>query len=898
VRPSNGDYYIGEGVAMRFSEDEFRRLINTIPALAWSGSSDGSVESFNRNWLEYTGLSLKEALGWGWKVAIHPDDLPRMLERIQGAINSGQPFEVEGRVRRYDGEFRRFLLRGSSLHDESGRVLKWYGTYTSLEDLASSLKQAEHVLDESEQNFRQIVDGIPGMVGVMNAEGEIEFVNKPILDYFGKPLEELKNWSNAIHPDDLQKALGAWMHSVKTGDRYDVDHRILRADGVYRWHNASGLALRDAEGRVVRWQILVTDIDERKRAEENHRRSEAYLSEAQQLSHTGSFGWDVGSGALYWSPETFRIFEYEPTKITIEQALHRIHPADMMAVEQLMDRITRDKTDCDLELRLLMPDGSVKYLRVVGRPRMDEWGSWEFVGAVTDITERKRAEDSLRRSEDALRADIEARKQVEANLLKNEAYLLEVQALTRTGSFRLDVATGKVTASPEALRQYAPQPDEDPSKPEFWFGRLHPEDSKRSIDLYEYSLRQGTDYEVEYRIVLPTGAVQHEHVIGHPILNGKGELIEVVGTVAEINQRVHAREKLEAAFAEIKGLKDRLQKENVALREEIDRSSLFDEIVGSSEPLRRVQIQVAKVAPADATVLILGETGTGKELMARAVHRRSKRSSEAFIPVNCAAIPHSLIASELFGHEKGAFTGAVERRIGRFESADKGTIFLDEIGELPAETQAILLRVLQEREFQRVGGTRPIRVDVRVVAATNRDLKADVEVGKFRQDLYYRLSVFPIQVPSLRERADDIPLLVEYFIARYAQRAGKRIEEIEKDTLDLLRDYHWPGNIRELQNVVERAVILSEGGTFSLDENWLTTPPADTAAPVNISFEGMLRLSEERQKELIEGALSASGGRVSGAYGAARKLGIPRQTLESKIATLGIDKNRYKSRQG
>src|SRR5207248_9977217 len=236
---------------------------------------------------------------------------------------------------------------------------------------------------------------------------------------------------------------------------------------------------------------------------------------------------------------------------------------------------------------------------------------------------------------------------------------------------------------------------------------------------------------------------------------------------------------------------ERIQKENLVLREEIDHSSMFEEIVGSSEALRKVLEQVAKVAPVDSTVLILGETGTGKELIARAIHKRSKRSSRAFIRVNCGAIPQSLIASELFGHEKGAFTGALQRRLGRFELADGGTIFLDEIGELPAETQIAPLRVLQEGEFERVGSSQPISVNVRVLAATNRDLKAAVATGTFRQDLFYRLNVFPVQLPSLRERADDVPLLVEYLIERYAKKAGKKIRNIRTKTLELFQAYDW-----------------------------------------------------------------------------------------------------------
>jgi formate hydrogenlyase transcriptional activator len=348
-----------------------------------------------------------------------------------------------------------------------------------------------------------------------------------------------------------------------------------------------------------------------------------------------------------------------------------------------------------------------------------------------------------------------------------------------------------------------------------------------------------------------------------------------------------------------KQAEQRVRNENLALREEIDRSSMYEAIVGSSGALRRVILQIDKVAPTDSTVLISGETGTGKELIASAIHKRSKRSARAFIRVNCAAIPPSLIASELFGHEKGAFTGALQRRVGRFESADGGTIFLDEIGELSPEVQIALLRVLQEREFERVGSSQTISVDVRVLAATNRHLEAAVSAGTFREDLFYRLNVFPIRVPSLRERKDDIPLLVEYLVERYAKRAGKRISHIKKKTLDLFQAYDWPGNIRELQNVVERAVILCDGETFSVDEVWLQRKSTGLSGPLQVSRAGILAAEKiefaDRERKAIEAALADCQGRVSGPHGAAAKLGIPHQTLESKIASLGIDKRRFKA---
>ena len=350
-----------------------------------------------------------------------------------------------------------------------------------------------------------------------------------------------------------------------------------------------------------------------------------------------------------------------------------------------------------------------------------------------------------------------------------------------------------------------------------------------------------------------------------------------------------SRRALSISVGDGEGLKDQFERENIVLREEIDKTSMFEEIVGASPLLRRLLAHVSKVAPTDSTVLITGETGTGKELIARAIHKRSRRSSGAFVSVNCAAIPPSLIASELFGHEKGAFTGAVQRRQGRFELADGGTIFLDEVGELSSEIQAMLLRVLQEREFDRVGGGRPIPTNVRVIAATNRDLESAIEDNTFRSDLFYRLNVFPLEMPALRDRREDIPLLTEYFTHRLAKRAGKKINKIRKETLNLLQSYDWPGNVRELQNVVERAIIVSESDSLDIDERWFSVPARQglTALPPRPALVA-------REKDAIEDALMASKGRVSGPFGAAARLGIPSSTLESKIKTLDIDKRRFK----
>jgi formate hydrogenlyase transcriptional activator len=422
-----------------------------------------------------------------------------------------------------------------------------------------------------------------------------------------------------------------------------------------------------------------------------------------------------------------------------------------------------------------------------------------------------------------------------------------------------------------------------------WTSVIHPEDVEPIVAMWRACLATGEVFEAEARVRRADGEYRWFLHRKLPLRAEDGRIVKWYGSSTDIDDRKRAEAELQKAFHEIKGLKDQLYRENLALKEELDQASMFEEIVGSSQELQNTLVLVSKVAPTDSTVLITGETGTGKELAARAIHKRSRRAARAFVAVNCAAVPPSLIASELFGHERGAFTGATQRRLGRFELADGGTIFLDEVGELPAETQIALLRVVQERVLERVGGCQPISVDVRVIAATNRDLQAAADANAFRRDLFYRLNVFPIRMPSLRERVADIPLLVEYLTERYASKAGKKINHVENRTLELFQAYHWPGNVRELQNVIERAVILCDGDTLCVDETWLASklPRVESSIPL-ASLLG-------REKEMIETALSQSRGRVSGPEGAAVRLGIPRSTLESKIRSLNIDKHRFKS---
>ena len=476
--------------------------------------------------------------------------------------------------------------------------------------------------------------------------------------------------------------------------------------------------------------------------------------------------------------------------------------------------------------------------------------------ALTRITGRKHAEEKLRERESELRQVLDLAPQHIAvlgpdgsRLFANQASL-DYYGLT-LGSWR----------------------SSDPVR------FLHPDDLERMESLAQHTeLSNASTHHAEVRLLRKDETYRWFLIRRNALLDGRGHLLRWYVAATDIEDRKQAEE--------------RLQTENVVLREEIDKASMLEEIVGNSPALQTVLSRVAKVAPTETTVLVTGETGTGKELVARAIHRLSRRSQRAFVSMNCAAVPRDLIASELFGHEKGAFTGATQRRLGRFELAEGGTVFLDEIGELPGETQVALLRVLQEHEFERVGGTQSIRTDVRVIAATNRDLDVAISAGVFRSDLLYRLNVFPIEVPSLEERREDIPILVEYFIDRFARRAGRKITGINKKSLDLLQAYPWPGNIRELQNVIERSLIVSSGDIFSVDESWLSkglsprAPRIQAPTPVEPDQPG--------EREIIESALAETRGRVYGPAGAAAKLGIPRSTLESRIRALKIQKSRFK----
>jgi PAS domain S-box-containing protein len=1087
----------GDGAVRRDQTSELQLLVDSAPSLIHTGRPDGHLDFFNQTWLRYIGRPLEDLEGWKWTAFIHPEDVEEIVEKWRASLASGEPFLLETRVLRADGEYRWMLHHKVAARDECGQIVRWYGSSIDIEDRKRAevlLRRSEFYLAEG-QRLAHIGSWAFDPAGF--AYWSPELFRMHGLDPARKP-PTVQEYLDFIHPQDRESMANLIQGLPTNASAFDATKRIVRPNGEVRYIRCVGAPVVENEN-LKKYVGSALDVTQQELLTQELRRREAYLAEAQRLSHTGSFGWRPDYGEVVWSDETYRIFEYDHTlKPTIDSVVQRVHPQDRALAQQVIDRASQTGTDFEHEYRLLLPDGRVKHVHAIAHAVQNASGDREFIGAVTDITERKTSEDKIRRLVDAgilgifigniegeivdpnqaflqmlqydrqdivsgglrwtdltpaelrerdqralteaqstgvfqpyekefLRKDgsrlpvlvggalfqsanegvvfvldLSEQKRTEESLRRSEAYLAEAQRLSHTGSWAWSPDTDVRYWSEECYRVLGFDPRDGMPRTEELIQRIHPEDRPAFRESVKSARYNKLDEGVNYRIVHPGGAVRDIYSIGHPVFSPCGDLIEYTGTVIDVTERRRAEEELRRSemefrqmldlspqqvavygpnneplyanrialeyigmsldewrqgpvrvvhpddFKKLKAFEDpgsssyelelrvrkgdgsfrwfltrfnplhdeagqvkrwyvastdiderkraeeKLQQENVALREEIDKASMFEEIVGTSKSLKAVLSEIAKVAPTDSTVLITGETGTGKELIARAVHKRSHRSTRPFVSVNCAALPPTLVSSELFGHEKGAFTGATERRLGRFEMADGGTIFLDEVGELLPDTQAALLRVLQEREFERVGGAHPIQVDVRIIAATNRDLNAAAANGTFRPDLLYRLNVFPIEMPPLRERKDDILILVEYFVQRYANRTGKNIRSIDQKTLDLLQSYDWPGNIRELQNVIERSMILSTTDVFSVDELWLSKRTSPQASRVETA--PALNVQPRSEREIIEAALAESRGRVSGPSGAAAKLRIPPSTLETRIKALRINKQQYKFR--
>jgi PAS domain S-box-containing protein len=898
--PSGGS--VPDSPAEVQSENGDRAMIDSMPMMAWRCRPDGFVEFVNRRWLEYTGLATEQALGWGWTAAIHPDDLEGLTNRWREILASEQPGEIEARMRRCGGEYRWFLIRVEPARNGLQDIVKWYGISTDIEDRrrAESLRAAEKSTLEMIADGASLKDVLNHLCSSIDAQASPSVTTILLMDpdrkrlwHSAGPLAP-REWISVVSPVAVAMDAGlcgtaaflkqrvivtdvatdpnwpdqyrelairnairaAWSQPILT-----KDNQVLGTFAVYcpdsRVPSDADLALVDGARSIARiaierqrsQQALKSALDEIRGSEARLRRvidaipTLAWCNLPDGSNEYLNKRWHDYTGL---TPEESRGWGWQPS----------FHPEDL---PRLMDRwreLLASGEPGEIEARLRRHDGVFRWFLIRVEPLRDETGKIiRWYGTSTDIEDRKQAEEKLRQDESELRRMTDA-----------IAQTIVVQD-----------PNGIPIYANQAVLDYTGLTIEDVLNSDFRARIFHPEDLERLRERRRVALSRDMPFEIEQRARRKDGQYRWFLIRYNPFRDEQGRVVRWYATGTDIEDRKRAE--------------DSMRSENLVLREEIDRSSMFEEIIGSSAPLRHVLSQVAKVAQTDSTVLLLGETGTGKELIARAIHKQSGRSARAFIRVNCGAIPTSLVASELFGHEKGSFTGAVQQRLGRFEAANGGTIFLDEVGDLPAETQIALLRVLQEREIERVGSIHPIPVDVRVLAATNRDLQLAITDGTFRRDIFYRLNVFPIRMPSLRERGDDIPLLAEYLIERYAKRTGKKIRSIGKTTLDLFRRYDWPGNIRELQNVIERAVILSEGETLNVDGTWFQPHDKLSSGPIPPSA-GSLGQSE---RIMIETALTETHGQVGGPSGAAAKLGLARQTLESKIKALKIDKFRFKS---
>jgi len=745
---------------------------------------------------------------------------------------------------------------------------------------------------------RELIDKIPILAWSCRPDGTAEFLNQQWINYTGFSSNQAVDgdWLAAIHPEDIKKLVDSWL--LTTGELAQEEARLRRFDGEYRWFLFRAVPLQDQRGQVVKWYGTSTDIEDRKQTEEI------------RIAQSCQAGVRADVSVAFAKPAHLREILRgcaEAIVRHLDAAFARIWSSNkdgnMLELQASAGMYTRLDGSYS---RIPIGDLKVGWIArekkphltndVLSDPRIHDkrWaqagGFVSFAGYPLIVEERvvgvmalfarhplsKVTLDTLASVADTIAQGIE-RKRVEEKLRLDER---ELRRITDAIPHLIAVLgpDGRILYANHLVLDYSGLSLETIMADDFRARVCHPDDLVKLGAPLQAALVAGAPYELELRARRKDGQYRWFLVRFNPFRDESANIIRWYATGTDVEDR--------------KQTEERVHKEILALREEIDYSSMSEEIVGSSEALRNVLQQVARVAPVDSTVLILGETGTGKELIASAIHKRSNRSSRAFIRVNCAAIPPALIASELFGHEKGAFTGAHHQRLGRFELANGGTIFLDEVSELPAEIQIALLRVLQEREFERLGSTRPISVNVRVLAATNRDLKAAIEAGKFRRDLLYRLNVFPIEIPPLRARQEDIPLLVEYFIHRYARKLGKKIRSADEETLHLFRSYPWPGNIRELQNVIERAIILCDKEFLSVDSSWLFQ---EEEPSIRSEYVPLAKPSATRERAVIEAALKEAGGRISGPSGAAAKLNLPPSTLESKIRALKIDKYRFKS---
>jgi len=853
------------------SERRLRAVLERAPVgIALVDSRTGRFLQVNQKLCKIVGRNEEEMLQLRFQDITHPDDLTASENYLkQTAEDRTRSLDIEKRYVRSDGSAVRVTLSVVPMW-QPGEEARW--NMAIVQDITER-KRAEDALRSSEESLRLAQE--VAQIGTFDRNlvtGEGRWT--PQLESMhglapgGYP-RTISQFIQLVHPADQQQLSELIARSMESGEGHG-EWRVVWPDGTVHWIAGRWSVFRDADGKPTRVIGIDYDITERKQAEEALRASErrqhkiakeleaerARLIEAQAVAKVGSWEVELPSLEVTWSEQTHRIFETDPSHFHPRRSnfVEFIHPEDRAKVDAAFHAsLDKGAAPSNVEYRIVMVDGRVKVLEEQWKVFHDEHGRpIRLMGTCRDITDRKQAEEALRESEELMRL---------------------AQEVAQVGMFERNLVTGKSRWTPEMEAIYALPSGKFPQSLEGFLELLHPDDREKVSRLVAQSKETG-EAQGEWRIVCRDGSVRWIAGRWRVFKDARGRPTRVIGMDQDITERKHIEEELRLA-------KERLTEEKHLLEHEIDTEFGFEEIVGQSKVLKAVMKDASRVAPTDAAVLLLGETGTGKELMARAIHRLSPRASQNFIKMNCAAIPTGLLESELFGAEKGAFTGAVSRKIGRMELADNGTLFLDEIGEIPLALQPKLLRVLQDQEFERLGGTQTLKVNFRLIAATNRDLAEDVKDNRFRSDLFYRLNVFPIRVPPLRERRDDIPQLVEHFVQKFARKMNKPIKSISKRTMDALVAWDWPGNVRELENFLERSVILTNGSV-------LEAPLSELQARLSSTGDRGGTLEAAERRHVLE-ALRQSKGRIGGDQGAAAKLGLKRTTLQSKLKQLGIN---------
>jgi len=746
--------------------------------------------------------------------------------------------------------------------DEEKKLLKVIAAHLGLEIHKSILKDT---LKQSEKRYRTLADNAPIGIVQRDLRGELLYANGAALEMFGyRTLEEARMFvqpSSHYRDPEIRKTMIDMLTQTSRLTNFEVECITKTGDPLFILFSA-GL-----EGDIITGMLM--NITEHKRIVESLRKNEKVFEKAQQIAQVGSWEWDMETDMLHCSNEAYRILGMTPQEshVTFDTFLAMVHLDDRQKVRNAIDElIANDRKEEGLEIRIIRKNGAERSVLLRGQAVFaSNRKPKSMIGAVLDITERKQAEEAL---------------------LKSEERLTEAQRIGHVGSWDWDVMNGDLYWSDETFRIFGLVPQEFPATYEAFLGRIYPKDRPAVEEAVNKSMRDpNTPYSVEHRIVLPDGSVRTVQECGEVTFDAyDGKPIRMIGSVHDVSEHKRAEN-------EIKRLKDRLEAENIYLKDEIEAKEGYGDIIGVSETIQSTIHKCRQVARMKTTVLLTGETGTGKGIFARYVHQESDRKNKPFVNVNCAGLPANLIESELFGREKGAFTGSTARQIGRFELANGGTIFLDEIGELPVELQSKLLKVIEEGEFERLGSPKTVKVDVRIIASTNRNLEEEMKKGRFRLDLYYRLSVFPISIPPLRERKGDVSLLAKNFMEKFSRKYKKDIKQLPARIIEAFEKYHWPGNVRELINVIDRAVIVSDGSELQFAET-MEAPSREagqTQSAVGPHDASYIRYQTEvTLKEQILSALSRTGWRVEGPHGAAAILGINPSTLRTRMKKLGI----------